>query len=283
MGAFRTADGSEVLEAQTHEGTLRLEVAPRHVALALGGIQVAITAEFVTFTEKVRNKVKRWSEGLSDTSGGLIVARDVPHEDLGLWLDLGLAGVRRIFGVAPHDLITDDGLTALRALDRLGHRLRQVLAPFGHGALRGFELGRGLDKVLIADHGEHLVVYARRLFAGTARRVVEVRSDGTVLIPHRHGNHSFQIRDRWGITVTGDLVRFMDSEGADLGQVVLHWTSSEDRLELARRFGLMIERHHAPRPELERSPTSRRASARARSLLNGRITSVRQLRTGWRW
>ena len=34
MGAFRSIDGTEVLEAPTRDGTLRLEVAPRHVALA---------------------------------------------------------------------------------------------------------------------------------------------------------------------------------------------------------------------------------------------------------
>jgi hypothetical protein len=279
MGAFRTADGSEVVEAQTHDGTLRLEVAPRHVALSLGGIQVAITAEFVTVTETVRKKVKRWSERIG---GPLIVARDVPHEDLGLWMDLGRPGVRRIFGAAPLDLISDDGLGALRELDRLRHRMRQVLAPFAHGALRGFEMGRGLDKVLVVDHGERLVVFARRLFAGTARRVLEVHGDGIVVIPHRGGEHRFSVRDRWGVTVTGDLVRFMDPEGTDLGQVVLHWIDSEDRLELARRFGDMLERHHPPRPDAERSATSRRASAHARRLLNGRIASVRQFRTGWR-
>jgi len=237
MGAFRTAEGFEVLEAQTREGVLRLEVAPRYVALALGAVQVAITEEFVTITETLRKKVRRSSERLAGT---LVVARDVPHEDLGLWLEVGPDAQRRIFGAEPHDLISDDGLTALRALDRLAARLRQVLAPYAGGARRAFEVGRGLDKVLVLDHGDRLVGYGRRLFRDAARRVVEVHRDGTVLIPGRQGDQKFTLRERFGVTVTGDFIRFIDREGTDLGRINLPWIDPEDRQELARRFGEMV-------------------------------------------
>lgn len=250
MGAYRTADDAEVLEAPTREGLLRLEVAPRHVALALRAVQVAITDEFVTITERLRRRIKRRSERLG---GPLVVARDVPREDVGLWLEVEPGTVRRIFGAAPHDLIAADGLSALRALDRLSGRLRQVLGPHGRGARRAWEIGPGLDKVLVVEHDDHIVVYARRLFRDRARRVVEVHADGTVIIPrasrtwpHRAtGEDRFRIHERWGVTVTGDLLRFIDRAGNDLGQVAFHWIEPEDRLELARRFGDYIERGRA--------------------------------------
>ena len=239
MGAFRIADGSEILEAQTRQGVLRLEVAPRHVALALRALQVAITEEFVTVTEQLRKKVKRSSERLAGT---LVVARDVPHEDLGLWLEVEPHAVRRIFGAEPHDLISDDGLAALRTLDKLSARLKQVLEPYARGTRRAFEVGRGLDKVLVLDYGDRMVVYARRLFRDAARRVLELHAGGQVLIPGRQGDTKFAIRERFGFTVTGDFIRCIDRQGTDLGRVSLPWIDPEDRQELARRFGEMVER-----------------------------------------
>lgn len=236
MGAFRTADGSEVLEAPTRHGPLRLEVAPRHVALALGPVQVAITSEFVTLTERLRNRVRKASERLA---GAIVVARDVPHEDLGVWIEVERDAMRRIFGAEPRDLIADDGLAALRALDRLHARLRQVLPA---QPWRAFEVGRGLDKVLVLDHGDRMVVFARRLFRDAARRVLEVHADGTVVVIGRQGTERFVVRERYGVTVTGDYVRFIDPLGSDLGRVALPWIEPEDRLELARRFGAMVER-----------------------------------------
>jgi hypothetical protein len=239
MGAFRTADGSEVLEAPTHEGTLRLEVAPRHVTLTLGAVQFAITDEFVSVAERKRRTVRRESLRLR---GRLLVARDVPHDDLGLWLEVEPLVMRRIFGAQPRDLLTEEALTALRALDRLVARLRQVLAHHAGGVRRAFEVGRGLDKVLVVDHGDHLVVFARRLFGEVSRRIVEVHADGTVVIPRR-SERRFTIRERWGIVLTGDLIRFIDPHGTDLGSIALHWIGAEDRGELVRRFGDMIEGH----------------------------------------
>ncbi len=237
--AFRTSDDAEVMEAPTREGVLRLEVAPRHVALALRAVQVAITEEFVTVTEKVRKKVKRYSERLGGT---LIVARDVPHYDVGLWLEIAPNAVRRIFGAAPHDLYAVDGLGALRSLDRLYGRLRQALSSHAKGARRAFEVGHGLDKVLVVDFDDHIVVYARRLFRDLARRVLEVHADGTIVIPGRGGDQRFQVHERHLITVTGDFVRFIDRAGNDLGRVHLPWLFPEDRRELARHFGEVVER-----------------------------------------
>jgi len=240
--AFRTSEDAEVLEAPTRGGVLRLEVAPRHVALGLRAVQVAITEEFVTITQRVRRKVKRYSERLGGT---LVVARDVPHYDVGLWLEIEPNSLRRIFGAAPHDLYASDGLGALRSLDKLYGRLRQVLSPHARGVRRAFEVGRGLDKVLVIDFDDRLVVYARRLFRDSARRILEVHADGTIVIPGRHVEQRFTITERYGVTVTGDFIRFIDRAGNDLGRVALHWIDPEDRQELARRFGEVVERRPA--------------------------------------
>ena len=277
MGAFRTADGSETLEAPTADGTLKLEVAPRHVTLDLAPRRLVITDEFLTITETHGKKVKRWSERVG---GALVVARDVPCEDIGLWMELEPNALRRVFGAPPRDLISEDGLVALRALDRLTRRLRLALAPHAHGVRRGFEMGRGLDKVLVADHGEHLVVYARRLFGGVARRVLEVHTDGTIVLPGRAGDRKVTIRDKWGVTVHGDLVRFMQPDGTDLGQVALHWIDQEDREELARRIGEMVERNREPRREDGGDPRRRRAAWQMARRLVGRMR-VRQQRGGF--
>ena len=41
-------------------------------------------------------------------------------------------------------------------------------------------------------------------------------------------------------------IRFLDREGTDLGRVRLPWIEPEDRVELARRFGEMVERSLPP-------------------------------------
>lgn len=263
MGAFRTAADGEVIEAPTQDGLLRLEVAPRHVTLAIRGVQIAITGEFVTVTQKLRNRIKRSSERLT---GALVVARDVPHEDVGLWMEIAPGSMRRIFGVAPHDLIADDGLAALRALDRLAGRLRQVLQPYSNGARRAYEVGRGLDKVLLIDHVDRLSIHARRLFADHARRVATVHADGVIELPRRNGK--FAVLDRYGVTVTGDLIRFLDPAGTDLGKVPLHWIAPEDRQEVARRIGEVVERGQrvdlaADEPAAEVAPVRRKYKPRA--------------------
>jgi hypothetical protein len=42
----------------------------------------------------------------------------------------------------------------------------------------------------------------------------------------------------------GDYVRFADPQGADLARVSISWLSPEDRGELARRLGQLIDREH---------------------------------------
>ena len=171
-----------------------------------------------------------------------------PREDLGLWLELAPGRVERVFGAAPHDLIASDGLTALRALDALYGRLRQVLTPHAAGARRAFEIGRGTDKVLIVDYDGRLALYARRMFRDLARLVVEVHEDGTVVLPGWRSVDRFKVAPRFGVTVLGDSIRFIGPGGDDLGRVPLPWLEPEERQELARRFTEYVARGPQPRP-----------------------------------
>jgi hypothetical protein len=52
------------------------------------------------------------------------------------------------------------------------------------------------------------------------------------------------VRSRYGITVVGDYIRFADPQGADLARVSIPWIGPEERLELARRIGQLIDREH---------------------------------------
>ena len=50
-----------------------------------------------------------------------------------------------------------------------------------------------------------------------------------------------QCRSRFGVRVIGDYLWFADAEGADLARVSLPWIGADDRAELARRIGELID------------------------------------------
>lgn len=247
-------DTGDVCEAPTAEGTLRVEFAPRHVRLAVASRSIEISDAFVTLVEHHRKhaaKDKRSSVRIADR---VIVARDVPREDVGVWVEVEpkgpRAGIRRIFGVEPVNLLEPAGLPALGALDRLAQRLRHALAHLAPDVRRAFEIGSaasgGLDKVLIIDRGDRWVVYARRLFRDRARLVMTIHDDGRILVRDGRGDGTREIavQSRHGITVVGDYVRFADPQGVDLAKVSIPWITPEDRLELARRIGQLVDRDY---------------------------------------
>jgi hypothetical protein len=233
------------IEAPTREGVLRLEVGPR-TRLELANKIVLIDGDFVTFEElatkgKHVKTVKKTSERIGQRR--LILARDVPRDDVGVWIEMDDGGMRRVFGAEPKDTIAEDGLVALRALDSLAARLKIALAGFAHDARRAIEVGRGLDKALLVDFGGRLVLYKRELFRDRARRACEVTEDGTVLIMEKDRMTRAVCHDRHHVSLLGDYIRFSDPTGLDLARVSVPWVTREDREELARRFGDLL---HAP-------------------------------------
>lgn len=246
-------DAPDALEAPTAQGTLRVELGPRQVKLAVADRTLVVSERFATVVvhhRKHRAKDRRTS--LSVT-GRMVMARDVPREDLGIWIEVEpgtpRAGMRRIFGVEPVSLLDPAGLGALAALDRVAAQLRTALTALAGNVRRAYEIGSsaagGLDKVLLADQGDRFDVFARRLFRDRARFVMAIHADGRIVIPEPKKPRELVVRSRFGVTVWGDYVRFADPHGTDLGRVSIPWIAPEDRKELARRIGQLVDQEHA--------------------------------------
>jgi hypothetical protein len=236
-------DAAEVLEAPTAEGTLRIELGPRATRLSVANRTLHVVGRVATVVEHRKPKQRRQSFAID---GRLVTARDVPHEDLGVWLELEprvgrRTGMRRIFGVEPASTLEPGGLAALALLDRAAHRLRAALGELAGDVVRAVEIGRGLDKVLVADHGDRFAVYARRLFRDRARLAAEIHTDGRVVVLDGARRREVTVRSRFGVTVVGDYVRFADPDGEDLARFAIPWIGPEDRRELARRIGQLVD------------------------------------------
>ena len=231
--AYRGDDAGDALVAPTAEGELRLELGPRLMSLTIGDRTLQIAGRFATLV------VGRKRESIQ-LEGRVVVARDVPREDLGIWIEVG-SEMRRIFGVEPVPLLDPAGLPALQRLDALTHRVRAALADLGGDLRRAIEIGRGLDKVLLVDHGDHHTIYARRLFRDHARAVLEIYG-GRIVISEGKTVREITVTSRFGVTVHGDNVRFADHDGVDLAKISVPWIAPEDRDELARRIGQLLHR-----------------------------------------
>jgi hypothetical protein len=254
--AYREEPG-DVREAPTAEGILRAEFAPRHLHLAVASRSLDITGRFATVIEHHRKRAANDKRTSFRIAGRLIVARDVPRDGLGIWIEIEpggpRAGHRRIFGVEPASLLEPAGLASLAALDHLAQRVHHELGHLAPDVRRAFEIGSaaaaGLDKVLVVDHADRYVVHARRLFRDRARFAMAIHGDGRIEVPEGGGAavREITVRSRHGVTVVGDYVRFADPHGADLAKVAIPWIAPEDRDELARRIGQLID-HADPRP-----------------------------------
>ena len=228
-------DAGHKMEAPTAEGTLQIEVGPRAVKVSVAARSLHVVEKTVTLFDH-RRRDRRTSYKLD---GNLVIARDVPHEDLGIWIELP-GGMRRIFGVEPVSLLELDGLPALALLDKLAHRLRAELVEHTGEVRRAVEIGRGLDKVLLADLGDRYHIYTRRLFRDRARLAFVIHTDGRIEIPGQRGNRTIMVRDKNRVDVTGDYIRFIAPDDTDLARFAIPWIMPEDRRELARRIGQLV-------------------------------------------
>lgn len=240
-------DAGDALEAPTADGTLSAELAPHAIKLSVGSRTLHVADKFATVIEHHKKRAAKDRRISLKIEGCLVIARDVPHEDLGVWIEVdpevpARVGMRRIFGVEPVSLMEPFGLHALASLDRLAARLRTELAPHAGDIRRAIEIGRGLDKVLVADHGDRFVVYARRLFRDRARFAMAIHDDGRIVVPEKKGTREITVKSQHGVTVWGDYIRFADPHGTDLAKVSIPWIEPEDRKELARRIGQLVDR-----------------------------------------
>jgi hypothetical protein len=240
-------DAGDALEAPTADGTLSADLGPHAIKLSVGSRTLHVADRFATVIEHHKKRASKDRRVSLKIEGSLVIARDVPHEDLGVWIEVdpkvpARVGMRRIFGVEPVSLMEPGGLTALASLDRLAARLRSELSPHAGDIRRAIEIGRGLDKVLVADHGDRFVVYARRLFRDRARFAMAIHDDGRIVVPQNKGTREITVKSQHGVTVWGDYIRFADPHGTDLAKVSIPWIEPEDRKELARRIGQLVDR-----------------------------------------
>lgn len=231
--AYRSDERAEPLQALATAGKLRLEVGATHVRLGLPTRTLIFAEQYAMLTEhKKRDRRSSWR-----LDGRVVVARDVPRDDLGIWVEAP-DGMLRIFDAAPTSLLDAGGLSALRSFDCLAHRLRSALRPYAAQVTSAVEVGRGLDKVLLVDGDAHLELYARPLFRDRAKLVLRAGRDGAVTVA---GGKVVQCGSRYGVTVHGDYIRFFDHHGVDLARVAVPWVEPEDRREIARRIGEVVD------------------------------------------
>jgi hypothetical protein len=265
--AYRGEDAGDVLRAETSDGTLEVTLAANRVTLTVGTRSLHLVDRVATVVEDTgKNKKPRRA---SFAIAGIVFARGIPREDLGLWIEAAedrdpppaakvrgatevppppRTSMRRIFGVSPVSLMQVDGLRALARLDTVALRLRSAVEDYATAvdiwSARAVEIGGGhaLDKVLLADYRDHHAIYARRLFRDRARFLASIHDDGRVLVPEGKVVHEVRVKSRFGITVRGDYIRFADQHGTDLARISVPWIGPEDREELARRIGVLVQR-----------------------------------------
>lgn len=250
-GPFRDTACADRVSAVTRDGQAVLEVAPEHVSLELGVVaKVAVTDTFLTVVRPGRRRPKRRSHRIG---GPVVVARAWPTRDVALWRELRPGVVERVIGLRPLELLDERGLAALRDLERLAGRLSAALADRAGGVTSATEYGRGQHRVLELRSEERLVLYARPVFRERPRRAIEVCADGSLVVPTRRGDKRARVRDRYGVILSGDRIRFCERDGRDLADVFLPWIAPEDREEITRRVQRLIDGGApppAPQPEL---------------------------------
>jgi hypothetical protein len=258
--AYRGDDSADALEAPTAEGILRVALGPNRLDLTVAQRSLHIADGTATLVEHKKKKQERRAS--IKLEGPIVVARGFPREAFGVWIELppdpekqpkhakkldkaatNVRAMQRVFGVEPADLLTGDGLAYLAKLDTVAQRVRSHLEHFTD-VRRGIEIGSGhaLDKVLLADHGDRFVVYARRLFRDRARYAMTIHADGRIVVPEGKELKEVTVTSKFGVTVRGDYVRFADRHGTDLARVSVPWIGPEDRDELARRIGQLVHR-----------------------------------------
>jgi hypothetical protein len=224
--------------APSRDGPVRVEAGAHGVRLDLGvRYRLAVSGGRAVWTRARRGRRRTLSLGRAQ----LWVARAHPTRELALWYEADPGRVERLGAVRPVPLFDAGALAAWRALDRAAAELARALAPWAADVEEATELGRGGHRVLLVRYAERLVVYARPLFRERPRRALEVCRDGTIVIPASGGDLRACFHTRFGVSVSGDRVVFCDRNEQRVASLLLPWIAPEDRQELARRFGDLVD------------------------------------------
>lgn len=260
-GPYREPHRVPQVVARCRGGSARLVVGPGEMELWLGARwRLWRAGSRVVIERGGAGRRRRHRRELDAARSRVWLARSFPAGDLAIWCEVRPGVVERLCGVRALPLLDQEALVARRELDRLAAVAAVALAEGrsgdGDGAGGGgaavargprmaLEMGAGQHRVLVVDHGQRLVLYARPLFRERPRRVLEVCADGGLVLPGRggrrgDGRRSFA-RSRFRVTVSGDRVVFAADDGRDVASVWLPWIGEDERGELARRFGALVD------------------------------------------
>jgi hypothetical protein len=243
-GPYRGLSAREILEAPTRDGPARLEIRPDAVVLDLGSRwHLTVAGAFLAIERP--GKRRRRSRKL--TGRRLVAARGYPTGGVALWYEERPGMMRRVEGLRPVTLLDADGLSGVRALDRLASRLMVALRERSGGLVAAIELGNGKHRVLLLDDGRCYRLYARPLFREHPRLALEVCADGSV-VTYRGGRpfRRARCRSRYDVILGGDFIRFVDRRGVDRAAVALPWIGASERAEIAARVGERVHRADVP-------------------------------------
>jgi hypothetical protein len=246
---YRELAAAPSYQAPSRDGTVSLEVGPQHLRLVLGErLRLTVAGSVATWVRHRRGASHRRELALSQRC--LWAVRSVPTGDLALWYERRPGLVERLGGVKPVAPFDAGALAAWRALDRVAEELARALAAHAGGATEAIEVGRGHHRVVMVQLAERLVLYARPLFRERPRRTLEVCRDGSLVVPGRGRDDSARIATRSQVTASGDRIRFTTGDGRDLVSLWLPWIAPEDRQEIARRLGDLVD-PLPPEPDYE--------------------------------
>jgi hypothetical protein len=245
LAPYRECAAPSRHQAASRDGQVALEIGPRHLRLELGPrFRLTVAGSAATWVRQRSGGDHRRELPLGQTAR-LWATRSFPTRDLALWYECRPGQVERLGGVRAVAPFEADVLAAWRGLDRLADELGSALLANGGNAV---ELGRGHHRVLLAEQPGRLLAYARPLFRERPRHVLEVGSDGSLVVPGRARPARFASRDQ--VAASGDRVCFTTSDGRTLVSLWLPWIAVEDRRELARRFAEHVD-PAPPEPDYE--------------------------------
>jgi len=232
---YRQRPDAPPVEAPSRDGTVRLVREVDRIALDLGGRRLVVAGDGAAWLRRDRRPGR--GRALPLERARLWLARAHPTRDLSVWYEGEPGVVQRLGGVRPLPLLDADALRALRALDRLTAAAREGLAAWAGGAEDAIELGRGGHRLLLVRFRDRLVVHTRPVFRERPRRALEVCAGGGLVIAARGGDRRARFHSRFGVSVSGNRVQFVDQEGATVASLLLPWIEPEDREALAARCG----------------------------------------------
>ena len=252
---YRELAATPTYQAASREGRVTLEVGPQHMRLDLGErLRLTVAGSAATWVRRRRGAEHR--RELVLVRARLWPARSFPTGELALWYERRQGQVERLGGVRPVAPFDAGALAAWGALDRVAGEVGQALAPHSGGAVGAVELGRGHHRVLLVEFEDRIVAHSRPLFREHPRRALEVRRDGSLDAPGRRLASGARLASRAHVAVSGDRICFTAADGRDLVSLWLPWIAPEDRHEMARRFGDLVD-PAPPEPDYESRTTPR--------------------------